>query len=167
MILYTHRFATPFGAMLAAVDAEGALTYLNFRNDATEASDLLPGHQVIADEARCAHVVAQLNAYFCGERQTFDLPLAAPGTPFQHQVWQELERIPYGTTQSYGQLAARLGNPAASRAVGRANATNPIAVVVPCHRVIGSSGKLTGYAGGLPRKEGLLQLEQEHRTGKV
>jgi methylated-DNA-[protein]-cysteine S-methyltransferase len=162
MTLYTHRFETPFGPMLAAVNAEGALTRLDFCNADADAATLLPGHQVIADEARCAPVVAQLTEYFCGERKTFDLPLAASGTPFQHQVWEALLRIPYGTTVSYGQLAALLGNPNASRAVGRANATNPIAVVVPCHRVIGTNGKLTGYAGGLPRKEGLLRLEQEH-----
>ena len=162
MITYTHRFETPLGAMVAAVNDAGALTYLNFEDDTTGATTLFPGGQVVEDAARCAHVVAQLNAYFCGERQSFDLPLAASGTPFQQRVWQELQRIPYGTTLSYGQLAAKLGNPNASRAVGRANATNPIAVIVPCHRVIGSTGKLTGYAGGLSRKERLLQLEQAH-----
>ena len=165
MILYTHRFETPCGEMLAAVNAEGALTYLNFRDDDTGAAMLFPNDQVREDAERCASVVAQLNAYFCGERREFELPLAASGTPFQHQVWEALQRIPYGTTLSYGQLAAQLGNANASRAVGRANATNPIAVVVPCHRVIGSGGKLTGYAGGLTRKETLLQLEQQRRAG--
>ncbi|HLK60441.1 MAG TPA: methylated-DNA--[protein]-cysteine S-methyltransferase [Chthonomonadaceae bacterium] len=162
MTVYTHRFETPFGAMLAAVNAEGELTYLNFCEDTRDAVPTLSGVECIPDAARCMPVVTQLNEYFCGDRQEFDLPLAPAGTPFQKKVWQELQHIPYGATWSYGQLAAKLGNPNASRAVGRANATNPISVVVPCHRVIGTNGKLTGYGGGLPRKERLLRLEQEH-----
>jgi methylated-DNA-[protein]-cysteine S-methyltransferase len=103
---------------------------------------------------------AQLAAYFAGVRKSFDLPLAASGTAFQQQVWQQLCRIPYGQTQSYGELALRLGNKNAMRAVGAANGRNPIAIIVPCHRVIGADGKLTGYAGGLDRKVWLLQHEQ-------
>ena len=102
----------------------------------------------------------QLRQYFAGERQTFNLPLAAPGTAFQQQVWQQLTRIPFGQTQSYGELAQKLGNKNAMRAVGAANGRNPIAIIVPCHRVIGADGKLTGYAGGLGRKIWLLQHEQ-------
>ncbi len=103
---------------------------------------------------------AQLAEYFAGTRQNFDLPLAASGTAFQQQVWQQLCRVPYGQTQSYGELALRLGNKNAMRAVGAANGRNPIAIIVPCHRVIGADGKLTGYAGGLHRKVWLLQHEQ-------
>jgi len=103
---------------------------------------------------------AQLAEYFAGTRQHFDLPLAASGTAFQQQVWQQLCQVPYGQTQSYGELALRLGNKNAMRAVGAANGRNPIAIIVPCHRVIGADGKLTGYAGGLDRKVWLLQHEQ-------
>lgn len=101
----------------------------------------------------------QLEAFFAGERATFDLPLAASGTPFQQTVWRALLDIPYGETESYGALAARLGRPGAARAVGLANGRNPISIVVPCHRVVGASGSLTGYGGGLEAKRALLGLE--------
>ena len=104
--------------------------------------------------------IRQLRAYFAGELENFDLPLAPQGTPFQLSVWNRLCEIPYGETISYGELARRLGNPNASRAVGLANGSNPIPIVIPCHRVIGSNGKLTGYGGGLPIKEKLLALER-------
>jgi methylated-DNA-[protein]-cysteine S-methyltransferase len=103
--------------------------------------------------------IRQLDAYFARRLTEFTLPLAPEGTTFQQQVWQELCRIPYGTTLSYGELARRIGNPNASRAVGLANGRNPISIIVPCHRVIGASGKLIGYGGGLARKEILLALE--------
>jgi methylated-DNA-[protein]-cysteine S-methyltransferase len=104
----------------------------------------------------------QLTAYFARELKEFDLPLAPQGTPFQQRVWAELREIGYGETASYGQVAHRLGmTNAASRAVGLANGRNPIAIVIPCHRVIGANGTLTGYAGGLPRKQALLELEQD------
>lgn len=102
----------------------------------------------------------QLTEYLAGERTVFALPLAAVGTDFQNRVWAELQKIPYGQTLSYGELAQRIGNPAASRAVGLANGRNPLSIVVPCHRVIGASGKLTGYGGGLTRKAILLRLER-------
>lgn len=102
---------------------------------------------------------AQLRAYFAGELETFDLPLAPRGTEFQLRVWQALREIPYGETATYGELAAAVGRPHAPRAVGAANGRNPIAVIVPCHRVIGANGTLTGYAGGLERKRILLELE--------
>jgi methylated-DNA-[protein]-cysteine S-methyltransferase len=108
-----------------------------------------------------AAVKEQLAAYFRGDLQAFDLPLAPAGTPFQRRVWQELARIPYGETISYGELARRVGNPKAARAVGLANGQNPLPIIVPCHRVIGSDGRLTGYGGGLPRKEALLALERK------
>jgi methylated-DNA-[protein]-cysteine S-methyltransferase len=106
-----------------------------------------------------AAAVEQLRAYFDGELREFDLPLAPHGTPFQLQVWRALRDIPYGKTASYGELAAAVGRPAAPRAVGAANGRNPIAVIVPCHRVIGANGTLTGYSGGLERKQLLLDLE--------
>lgn len=101
----------------------------------------------------------QLTEYFDGLRTSFSLPLAPSGTAFQQAVWAQLEAIPYGETRTYGQIAAALGKPTASRAVGGANHSNPIAIVIPCHRVIGANGKLTGYAGGLDIKEKLLRLE--------
>ncbi len=105
----------------------------------------------------------QLDAYFAGELREFQLDLRPRGTPFQLSVWSALREIPYGQTVSYGELARRLGNPNASRAVGLANGSNPIAIVVPCHRVIGANGKLTGFGGGLPVKQHLLALERRAR----
>jgi methylated-DNA-[protein]-cysteine S-methyltransferase len=102
----------------------------------------------------------QLSEFFSGQRHEFDLPLAPAGTPFQLRVWEELCRIPYGETISYGELAKRVGNANASRAVGLANGRNPLPIIVPCHRVIGANGKLTGFGGGLWRKEKLLDLER-------
>lgn len=104
-------------------------------------------------------VAAQLDEYFAGTRTEFDLPLAPRGTQFQLEVWRALETIPYGETMTYGELATSIGRPAAARAVGGANSKNPLSIVVPCHRVIGSTGKLTGFAGGLTTKEQLLLLE--------
>jgi methylated-DNA-[protein]-cysteine S-methyltransferase len=107
-----------------------------------------------------ARTAAQLVEYFAGTRRVFDLPLAASGTPFQQRVWQALTTIELGTTWSYGELARAIGNPTASRAVGAANGKNPIWLIVPCHRVIGANGTLTGYAGGLPIKQALLEHER-------
>jgi methylated-DNA-[protein]-cysteine S-methyltransferase len=104
-------------------------------------------------------VVAQLRAYFDGTLTAFDLPLAPRGTPFQQAVWSALREIPYGRTVSYGEIADRIGRPTAARAVGMANGRNPIGIIVPCHRVVGSSGDLTGYGGGLDRKRHLLAFE--------
>ena len=112
------------------------------------------------DARALREVSSQLAAYFAGRLKVFDFPLAPEGTPFQLQVWERLLEIPYGETVSYGTLAQRVGNPAASRAVGLANGRNPIAIVIPCHRVIGSNGTLTGYGGGLPNKQKLLALER-------
>jgi methylated-DNA-[protein]-cysteine S-methyltransferase len=109
---------------------------------------------------------AQLAAYFAGRLTAFDLPLALHGTEFQRRVWQALQTIPYGTTTTYGQLARQLGMPNGSRAVGLANGRNPIAIIVPCHRVIGADGTLTGYGGGLPRKAALLDFEFGVRLGE-
>ena len=112
----------------------------------------------------CGHVVKQLDEYLRGERTEFDLELAPRGTPFQLAVWNELLRIPYGTTTSYGTLAKRIGKRDAVRAVGAANGANPIPIVIPCHRVIGANGSLTGYGGGLHIKRALLELERPQRS---
>ena len=109
-----------------------------------------------------AAAIEQLQEYFAGTRRRFDLPLRMQGTEFQQRVWRELTEIPYGETWSYGQLAKRIGKPGASRAVGLANGRNPLSILVPCHRVIGANGSLTGYGGGLERKQWLLAHESLH-----
>jgi len=114
----------------------------------------------IQEDADYNHkAVAELNEYFTGNLRQFSVPLDLRGTDFQLRVWKLLQEIPYGETRSYGQIASALGRPAASRAVGRANGANPVAVIVPCHRVIGANGKLVGYGGGLDKKQALLDLE--------
>ena len=150
---------TPLGRFLAVVDATGALVALDFDERTSAFRDLPP------DERRARKVIESVQRYFAGELFEFRLALAPEGTTFQQRVWQELRRIPYGTTISYQELARRLGDPQAVRAVGRANGANPIAVVVPCHRVIGADGSLTGYGGGLERKRALLALEAKY-SGK-
>jgi methylated-DNA-[protein]-cysteine S-methyltransferase len=118
-------------------------------------------------DAPFATIREQLGEYFAGERQQFDVPLKLTGTPFQMRVWQELARIPFGTTITYGQLAHRVGKPTASRAVGHANGYNPISIVIPCHRVIGTGGKLTGYGGGIDKKEWLLAWERRTAAMRI
>ena len=119
----------------------------------------LAGQTEDAHHAILTKAETQLSQYFAGKRQHFDLPLDPQGTPFQRAVWDALLAIPFGETRTYGQLAKQLGNPNATRAVGAANGRNPIAIIVPCHRVVGSTGKLTGFAGGLHTKSFLLELE--------
>ena len=119
--------------------------------------------EVTDGKAQLEEAKQQLAEYFAGQRQAFDLPLRMQGTPFQQKVWAALREIPYGETRSYGQIAAQVGNPKAGRAVGMANNRNPIAIIVPCHRVIGANGSLTGYAGGLSVKQELLALERRTR----
>ncbi len=116
------------------------------------------------DDGPFRDAVAQLREYFAGKRRDFDLPLAPAGTAFQQRVWAALRTVPYGETRSYGWLASEIGAPGSARAVGLANGRNPIAVVVPCHRVIGANGTLTGYAGGMERKRLLLDLESGRPT---
>ena len=155
---YYTSMDSPLGRLLLMSDGE-ALTglYMNplpkLETNGTESETAAP-----FPEAK-----QQLAAYFAGERRGFDLPLSPIGTEFQKRVWDELLNIPYGATISYGELARRIGDPKASRAVGLANGRNPISVIIPCHRVIGASGKLTGYGGGLSRKETLLALEGQAR----
>ena len=119
-----------------------------------------PAASSCVSQAAFRDVREQLAEYFAGERQEFNVPIRLEGTPFQRTVWQELERIPFGRTITYAELACRIGNPSASRAVGAANGKNPISIIVPCHRVIGVAGALTGYGGGLANKEWLLEWER-------
>jgi methylated-DNA-[protein]-cysteine S-methyltransferase len=118
----------------------------------------------VVDNSANREIVKQLSEYFEGKRTRFELPLDVEGTPFQKSVWNELLRIPYGETRSYGDIAKALGKPAAARAVGMANHNNPVAIVIPCHRVVGQNGSLTGYAGGLHLKQQLLSIERHGTT---
>lgn len=147
----TLCWRSPLGPILLEEEG-GAVTGLRFCGQEVPAQG--PVSPVLAQAA------AQLAEYFAGQRQSFTLPLAPRGTPFQQEVWRALCAIPYGQTRSYGQLAAALGRPSAARAVGGACRRNPIWLMIPCHRVVGASGSLTGYAGGLERKKALLALEQ-------
>ncbi|MEM8599042.1 MAG: methylated-DNA--[protein]-cysteine S-methyltransferase [Bacteroidota bacterium] len=156
-MVYAADLATPLGPFLVVVNDDGALVRTAFAS-VSEAVSLV-GEPVVRDAECCAEAVAEVAAYFAGTRRTFDLPLAPTGTPFQQRVWAALRALPYGATTSYGALAAHLGQPGAAQAVGRANAANPIPVVVPCHRVVGADGSLTGFLGGLDRKRALLRLE--------
>jgi methylated-DNA-[protein]-cysteine S-methyltransferase len=149
--------ASPIGDLLLTM-ADGRLTRLLM-----EPYDVDPAWR--RDDEALRPVAEQLAAYFAGDLQDFDVELAPEGTDFQLRVWSALREIPYGETWSYGELATRIGNPNASRAVGLANGRNPISVIVPCHRVIGASGKLVGYGGGLDRKKVLLDLETRTRRG--
>ncbi|OUQ22460.1 cysteine methyltransferase [Flavonifractor sp. An135] len=142
---------TPLGQM-ALAEEDGALIRLYLPGEGTPR--MMPHETPLLREGR-----EQILAYLRGERKTFELPLAPRGTPFQCAVWEELRLIPYGTTCTYGELAARIGNPRAVRAVGQANHRNPLPIFIPCHRVIGANGALTGYAGGLELKRSLLELE--------
>jgi methylated-DNA-[protein]-cysteine S-methyltransferase len=152
---------TPIGALtLVAEDEHVRGIYVEDQRH--RPADHRFGHPDPGDCVVLKETARQLEEYFAGERTDFDLPLAAEGTPFQRRVWDALRAIPYGETVSYGELARRIGQPTASRAVGLANGRNPISIVVPCHRVIGSSGKLVGYGGGLERKQTLLGLERGH-----
>ena len=154
-IQYTH-LSSPIGSLLLVCDSAG-LRQITSTQDGRPGTPQPDWHE---DESAFAEPIRQLRAYFAGELGNFDLLLAPEGTAFQQKVWDELRNIPFGETISYGQLAKRIGNPNASRAVGLANGSNPIPIVIPCHRVIGSNGKLTGYGGGLPIKEKLLALEK-------
>ena len=149
---------TPIGRLLLVADESG-LRHIDFpragQGDRIEASWRCSRHGL-------ERTIEQLEAYFAGELLAFDVPLAARGTSFRATVWDELMRIPYGETISYGELARRIGQPSASRAVGAANGANPLPIIVPCHRVIGSSGALTGFGGGLPTKRWLLEHERRH-----
>lgn len=154
---YTY-LDSPIGSLLLVGDGN-ALQRIGFPEAGAPRkpeSDWLRRNGVFQD------VIGQLNAWFAGELYQFDLPLALAGTPFQRRVWNTLLEIPYGETRSYGDIAHQMGRPTASRAVGAANGRNPIPIIIPCHRVIGHSGQLVGFGGGLPTKKKLLRLEQRH-----
>ncbi|MBU6531545.1 methylated-DNA--[protein]-cysteine S-methyltransferase [Streptomyces sp. NPDC057245] len=147
---------SPYGA-LTLVAEDGVLCGLYMTGQRHRPPEETFGER---DERPFAEAAEQLAAYFAGDLKDFGLTLRLNGTPFQRTVWDQLRRIPYGETRTYGELAGALGNPAASRAVGLANGRNPIGIIVPCHRVIGASGGLTGYGGGLERKQRLLDFER-------
>ena len=153
---YYDMMPSPIGDLMLVSDGE-ALTglYMNNQKHAARRAKAVPDAKLLK------HPRAQMQAYFAGELRDFELPLAPEGTPFQQRVWRALRDIPYGETISYGELARRIGQPKASRAVGLANGQNPIGIVVPCHRVIGADGSLTGYGGGLERKRWLLAHESK------
>jgi len=151
---------SPIG-QLTLVGSASALVALHLPG-----SDDAPPEGELGKSPLLQRVADQLAEYFAGERRTFDVPLAANGTAFQRLVWDALLEIPYGVLRSYGDVARAIGRRAASRAVGAANGRNPIAIIVPCHRVIGASGQLTGYGGGLPTKRWLLEHEQKHAGGQ-
>ncbi|MFB9886841.1 methylated-DNA--[protein]-cysteine S-methyltransferase [Balneatrix alpica] len=155
MIVY-RWFATPLGGMLALANPQG-LQGLYFEGQ--QYFPALDNHWQEQPLPLFQELEQQLQAYFAGQLRQFDLPLAPQGTAFQQQVWQAIATIPYGHSRRYGELAHALNKPTASRAVGAATGRNPLSLIVPCHRVLGSQGKLTGYAGGLERKRALLQLE--------
>jgi methylated-DNA-[protein]-cysteine S-methyltransferase len=151
--------STPLGPVLVTGDGD-ALTGLSFAGTLRAPS---PPSGWPRDDAAFADLAGQLDEYLAGRRTAFDVPLRLSGTPFQLAVWAALRDIPFGVTASYTEIAARIGAPTAARAVGAANRRNPISIVVPCHRVLGRGGALTGYAGGLDRKAWLLRLEREAR----
>lgn len=151
------RVATPIGPLLVVGDYQ-AVRFVRFPNEAEP--------DRVWFEARAGPVreaARQLEAYFARRRTAFELPLAPQGSPFQQRVWEELRRIPYGETVSYGELAKRIGQPTASRAVGAANGANPIPIIIPCHRAVGGDGSMTGFGGGVALKRMLLALEAGQR----
>jgi methylated-DNA-[protein]-cysteine S-methyltransferase len=155
----THfaHLPTPLGPLLAA-SRDGALVMLEFGGP-RRAPRAAPGWIERPSSPLLRAAQRQLDEYFAGRRRAFDLPLRPEGTPFQQLAWQALQQIPYGETRSYGEQAVAVGRPGAARAVGAANGRNPIVIMIPCHRVVGSGGALTGFAAGLDRKERLLRLE--------
>lgn len=159
MVVYAH-LESPIGRLRLTATERG-LSAVHMENHAHVPPGPPEGNEVsgTAIPEVIAQAMDELRGYFAGTRTTFSVPLDPPGSDFQHRVWERLAAIPYGTTRSYGQLAAELGDPHLTRAVGSANGRNPISIIVPCHRVIGSDGSLTGYGGGIDRKLFLLRLE--------
>lgn len=167
-VVWAAALATPIGPLHLFGTERGLLT-LALPNEAREAAEarvrrLLGAVVIEADAAAHAEALAQLDAYFRGALRVFDLSLDPRGTPFQRQVWEAVARVPYGATRTYGEIARAIGRPAAVRAVGLANGANPLPIVIPCHRIIGANGALTGYGGGLPTKRALLALERGQPT---
>jgi methylated-DNA-[protein]-cysteine S-methyltransferase len=155
MTLRYRTVDSPIGPLLIAGDERGLHYLLLGRGHSVS-----PRPEWEPDTGELDEVVQQVTAYFQGHLRAFDVPVCPEGTPFQRSVWRQLQEIPYGETISYAELARRIGNPKAVRAVGLANGANPISIVIPCHRVIGSNGALVGYGGGLQTKEALLALER-------
>jgi methylated-DNA-[protein]-cysteine S-methyltransferase len=152
---FVGHYHSQLGRM--AISATGqAITSVLFADDAHELHPVSPSPLI-------AECIGQLEAYFAGQLRQFNLPLAPQGTEFQQKVWAELQKLSFGRTATYGDLAHRLGDPNLTRAVGTANCSNPIAIIIPCHRIIGADGSLTGYAGGLWRKQWLLRNESDQR----
>ena len=152
---------SPIGRMLL-VGKNGVLEKLHFPNSTEQLQIPVEWQE---DKESFTETLEQLRQYFAGNRRQFDLPISPQGTPFQERVWQELCKIPYGETASYGMIAQRIGKPKACRAVGMANSKNPIPIIIPCHRIIGKDGSLTGFGGGLPVKKQLLELERQSLGG--
>lgn len=166
-VIHVDRITTPLGPMLVGATEKGLclLEFVDRRALARQVERItrrLGAAFVPGTNAMVREVARQIDTYFLGERRSFDVPLIPAGTPFQGEVWGALQAIPYGETRSYGELAASLGRAGAMRAVGKANGDNALAIVVPCHRVVGADGRLVGYGGGLWRKKRLLELEQAH-----
>jgi methylated-DNA-[protein]-cysteine S-methyltransferase len=161
--IWYDYLATPIGKLLLAADVQGLREVWFETGKHQKAPDPAWKH----DPSKLAFARSQLDEYFVGMRTTFDLPLHPIGTNFQVAVWQALAKIPYGTTISYGELAKRIGQPQAVRAVGAANGRNPLPIVLPCHRVIGANGSLTGFGGGLPTKRFLLAMEDQVARGDL
>ncbi|MFD1107674.1 methylated-DNA--[protein]-cysteine S-methyltransferase [Sphingobium olei] len=157
MTLYETGLLSPVGE-LTLIASEGALVALLWPDD-DPARVRLPARQAGLEHPVLTAAAQQLGEYFSGVRRSFDLPLDPQGTPFQRDVWTALASIPFGETRSYGAIAAQIGRPSASRAVGAANGRNPLSIIVPCHRVIGKAGGLTGFAGGMETKAWLLSFE--------
>jgi methylated-DNA-[protein]-cysteine S-methyltransferase len=155
--LFRSTLDTPFGELKLAVDPDGVLVELWLPNRGRAIESLEAPSRAASEGMRA--VQTQLREYFLGKRHAFDLPIQPRGTPFERRVWARLLEIPYGATTSYGEIASEFGLPNGARAVGRANGANPIPIIIPCHRVIGADGTLTGFGGGLPLKQALLELE--------
>jgi methylated-DNA-[protein]-cysteine S-methyltransferase len=162
-MMYWHELQSPVGPLLLAGDG----SHLKLIDFQTGPHARRPGKDWAADPQPFRTAIEQLEDYFAGRRRTFELPLEPDGTAFQRAVWRALTGIPYGETISYGELARRIGNPQASRAVGLANGANPLPIVVPCHRVIGADGSLTGFGGGIEIKRQLLALERERSDSQA
>ncbi len=158
--IFYSTIKSPIGEVVITADEKGIRSIYS----PTHETLIKPFDNAMRDDAKLRDATEQLRAYFAGELQEFSLELNPQGTPFFKKVWKHLEAIPYGTTISYGQLAMQIGKPTASRAVGMANGRNPISFVVPCHRVIGQNGSLTGYGGGLKLKRWLIDFEKQHAT---
>ena len=159
-LIYYYNWMSPLGKLLLVANASGlrAIRFEGREKFSPPQPDWIYGEEPFRD------LMKQLEEYFAGARTAFDVPLAPPGTPFQHEAWNGLQKIPYGETISYAELAQRIGRPKAVRAVGAANGANPIPILSPCHRVIGSNGSLVGYGGGLDIKKALIALEKEQRA---